>query len=260
MGKKVQNSISGSTFGKRLIDIAMSKGESPENALNIFMDDCITRFDISNIKDGISYMDWVSSVLLPADEYTDIIIGWMKKVHYSLTNGGVFDFFGHAYEEMFLTSTKAKAHGQFFTPMEISRLLADLECCGLEFGENIVRVCDPCAGSGRLLLSAYSKLYRDKTAMKHHRFLFMAEDIDIVACKMTALNMMAHAAYGCVVCHDVLMMSPPQAVYIVNECNAPYFTPLFSIRTLTGEQASQWFFGGGPESLELRYKIDLSEE
>ena len=259
MAKKIKNSGENS-FGQRLIDIAMAAGKSPENALNLFMDDCIERFDISKIKDGMSYKDWLEAVLLPKNEYSDVLIDWMQKVHYRLTNGDVYDFFGSAYEEMFLTSTKAKAHGQFFTPMTISRLLADLECCNREFGENIVRVCDPCAGSGRLLLSAYSKLYRDKTAMKHHRFLFMAEDIDIVACKMTALNMMAHAAYGCVVCHDVLAMSPPQTVYIVNECNAPYYTPLFSIRTLTGDEASKWFFGGGPESLELRYKIDLSEE
>lgn len=259
MAKKIKNSGDNS-FGQRLIDIAMAAGKSPENALNLFMDDCIERFDISKIKDGMSYKDWLEAVLLPKNEYSDVLTDWMEKVHYRLTNGDVYDFFGSAYEEMFLTSTKAKAHGQFFTPMTISRLLADLECCGLEFGENIVRVCDPCAGSGRLLLSAYSKLYRDKTAMKHHRFLFMAEDIDIVACKMTALNMMAHAAYGCVVCHDVLAMSPPQTVYIVNECNAPYYTPLFSIRTLTGDEASKWFFGGGPESLELRYKIDLPEE
>ena len=259
MAKKIKNSGDNS-FGQRLIDIAMAAGKSPENALNLFMDDCIERFDVSKIKDGMSYKDWLEAVLLPKNEYSDVLIDWMQKVHYRLTNGDVYDFFGSAYEEMFLTSTKAKAHGQFFTPMTISRLLADLECCNREFGEQIVRVSDPCAGSGRLLLAAYRKLYSDKTAMKHHRFLFMAEDIDIVACKMTALNMMAHAAYGCVVCHDVLMMSPPQAVYIVNECNAPYLTPLFSIRTLTGGQASQWFFGGGPESLELRYKIDLSEE
>lgn len=259
MAKKIKNSGENS-FGQRLIDIAMAGGKSPENALNLFMDDCIERFDISKIKDGMSYKDWLEAVLLPKNEYSDVLTDWMKKVHYRLSNGDVYDFFGSAYEEMFLTSTKAKAHGQFFTPMSISRLLADLECSNREFGEQIVRVSDPCAGSGRLLLAAYRKLYSDKTAMKHHRFLFMAEDIDIVACKMTALNMMAHAAYGCVVCHDVLMMSPPQAVYIVNECNAPYFTPLFSIRTLTGEQASQWFFGGGPESLELRYRIDLSEE
>lgn len=260
MAKKVQNNYSDTSFGKRLIDIAMANGQSPENALNLFMDDCIKRFDVSKIKDGISYKDWLDSVLLPPNEYTEILMDWMKKVHYRLTNGDVFDFFGSAYEEMFLTSTKAKAHGQFFTPMTISRLLADLECCNREFGEDIVKVCDPCAGSGRLLLSAYQKLYCDKTAMKHHRFLFMAEDIDIVACKMTALNMMAHAAYGCVVCHDVLMMTPPQIIYIVNECNAPDFTPLFSIRTLTGEDASKWYFGGGPESLELRYKINMSDK
>lgn len=64
---------------------------------------------------------------------------------------------------------------------------------------------------------------------------------------------MVHCCYGAVVCHDVLMYNTPHTVYLINECQVPYPSPVMCIRTLTGEQAAEWWNTGGFSKMPLYY-------
>jgi type I restriction-modification system DNA methylase subunit len=74
--------------------------------------------------------------------------------------------------------------GQFFTPESVCDLISQIQISELpEKGT----VADPCCGSGRTLLSA-AKLNR--------KLLFYGADIDIVCCKMTAINFIINTICG----------------------------------------------------------------
>lgn len=98
---------------------------------------------------------------------------------------------------------------QFFTPEGICNLMTDLtldpakerkkRLCGV-YGYRII-INDPTAGSSRNLLAAKAK-YADKT--EEEQPYFVAEDIDPLCVKMSALNLCVHGCYGEAVCHDTL--------------------------------------------------------
>lgn len=52
------------------------------------------------------------------------------------------------------------------------------------------RVCDPCCGSGRMLLSA---------AMINRNRTFVGQDVDLRCVRMTAINLALHNLYGYVI-------------------------------------------------------------
>lgn len=75
--------------------------------------------------------------------------------------------------------------GQFFTPEEVCDMMVLLQM-GDDLPDN-ARVCDPCCGSGRLLLSA-AKINRKPN--------FFAADVDLTCCKMTLLNFLLNTMSG----------------------------------------------------------------
>jgi len=76
--------------------------------------------------------------------------------------------------------------GQFFTPESITNLMSALTA-GDETEEPPGTICDPCCGSGRMLLS-YAALNRP-----HELF---GQDIDIRCVRMTAINLGLRNLYG----------------------------------------------------------------
>lgn len=100
------------------------------------------------------------------------------------------DIFGSLYEEL-LSSGKAKQLGQFFTPIHISDLLAQL----VTDKGYCKTVHDPCVGSGRTLLSAAKALkpYQAKT------WHYSGIDIDAMSVDMTICNMVLHQMNGWVI-------------------------------------------------------------
>lgn len=129
-----------------------------------------------------------------------------------------FDAWGDLFMEL---TPKGGAKGQFFTPDGICDLMAEsvvdsnataTKVCG-GFGRRVV-IGDPAAGSSRNLLAAHAIFVRDK---KRYPYL-VAEDVDLMCCKMSAVNLMAHGCFGEVICHNTL--ADPKGVtvgYIINE-------------------------------------------
>ena len=84
-------------------------------------------------------------------------------------------------------------NGQFFTPMPVCELMAQLSA---PLPENVL-ISDPACGSGRMILAT----------AKYNRFArFYAADIDPDCCKMTVINMVLNRIYGQVVWMDSLSL------------------------------------------------------
>ncbi len=111
-----------------------------------------------------------------------------------------YDVFGTFYEANSLTS---KHFAQFFTPMEICRLMAALT--GTAFKKSFS---DPCSGSARLSLAA------NATAPGMFHCLI---DIDYTCARMSALNLMYHGIHGIVICDNGLFPGKHfKGAFIVN--------------------------------------------
>ncbi|KAF0999466.1 type I restriction-modification system subunit M, partial [Helicobacter pylori] len=124
---------------------------SEENVKGLFAD-----LDVNSNKLGSSHKIRVEKLakILQA-------IGGMQLGDY-LKSG--IDVFGDAYEYLMAmyASNAGKSGGEFFTPQEVSELLAKITLHGQE---SVNKVYDPCCGSGSLLLQ-FSKVLGDKNVSK----------------------------------------------------------------------------------------------
>ncbi len=78
----------------------------------------------------------------------------------------------------------AKAEGEFFTPQEVSELLAKIT---LHDQESVNKVYDPCCGSGSLLLQ-FSKVLGDKNVSKG----YFGQEINLTTYNLCRINMFLH--------------------------------------------------------------------
>lgn len=198
-----------------------------EMALADFLDFCLELFSIKAFKGGMQdYATYMFKVSQKSQKYTELALQWFSDVADAMDRGEWLDAFGTLYEEMYLSRGKASNKGQFFTPQSVSDLMAQLTS-SKEQTSGTVNDC--AAGSGRLLLSHYI----EKSKLNHsagRRFEYIAQDSDPIACKMCALNLMAHGMAGKVICQDTLLMSTPQFVIHINEVKYPFNTPYYSVR------------------------------
>ena len=108
-----------------------------------------------------------------------------------LSNGGDFsansiDLFGDAYEYLMqmYASTAGKSGGEFYTPQEVSELLARLTVVGKT---EVNKVYDPACGSGSLLLKFAKVLGHDKV-----RQGFFGQEINLTTFNLCRINMFLH--------------------------------------------------------------------
>jgi type I restriction enzyme M protein len=140
---------------------------------------------------------------------------------------GWYDGIGIFYETI-ASRYKSKALGQFFTPAPIIELMAAL----VEIKPEGERAIDPCAGSGRFLLSAH---------VKNPRIRCYASDVDPVCVRMAAINMAIHGCRG-EVAHTNALSLEWWAAYEIN----PLFSitgcpPVPHIKPLSKEQSSFYY-------------------
>ena len=108
-----------------------------------------------------------------------------------LTEGGEFtdnsiDLFGDAYEYLMqmYASTAGKSGGEFYTPQEVSELLARLTVVGKT---EVNKVYDPACGSGSLLLKFAKVLGHDNV-----RQGFYGQEINLTTYNLCRINMFLH--------------------------------------------------------------------
>ena len=81
--------------------------------------------------------------------------------------------------------------GQFLTPESITRLMAQLQTADVEVEpDRRPTVCDPCCGSGRMLLAV---------AEQNRHWEFIGQDVDLRCVRMTAINLALRNLYGYVI-------------------------------------------------------------
>lgn len=137
--------------------------------------------------------------------------------------GEALDGLGTLYEKMFQTSSKASRTGQFFTPQDLCRLMAEISVPRVQKDADEVTSYNDCAcGSGRTLLAAWEK------CDKYRKNYFTAQDIDSTSVMMCALNFMINGMVGIVECQNTLTMEWHHG-YIVNACKVPYANNMCSL-------------------------------
>lgn len=107
-----------------------------------------------------------------------------------LTNGGFsdksIDLFGDAYEYLMqmYASTAGKSGGEYYTPQEVSELLARITVAGKT---QVNKVYDPACGSGSLLLN-FSKVLGHNAVRQG----FFGQEINLTTYNLCRINMFLH--------------------------------------------------------------------
>ena len=96
------------------------------------------------------------------------------------------DLFGDAYEYLMqmYASTAGKSGGEFYTPQEVSELLARITVVGKRA---VNKVYDPACGSGSLLLNFVKVLGHDAV-----RQGFFGQEINLTTYNLCRINMFLH--------------------------------------------------------------------
>ncbi|GAA8037464.1 type I restriction-modification system subunit M [Helicobacter pylori] len=146
--------------------------KSEENVKGLFAD-----LDVNSNKLGSSHKTRVEKLanILEA-------IGRMQLGDYQKSG---IDVFGDAYEYLMAmyASNAGKSGGEFFTPQEVSELLAKI---ALHNQESVNKVYDPCCGSGSLLLQ-FSKVLGDKISKG-----YFGQEINLTTYNLCRINMFLH--------------------------------------------------------------------
>jgi len=113
------------------------------------------------------------------------------------------DPLGDFYEAL-ASGSKKSVFGQFFTPRSLCTIMASLVLDTEEWGKTIN---EPYSGSGRLILAS------NHISKGNY---YVAQDLDPLCCKMTAINMCMHEIRGEVHNMDVLRQTTPRISYSIN--------------------------------------------
>jgi type I restriction enzyme M protein len=151
------------------------------------------------------------------------------------------DAFGDAYEYLMTmyASSAGKSGGEFFTPQEVSELLAKITVVGKE---KVNKVYDPACGSGSLLLQFSKVLGKDKVENG-----FFGQEINITTYNLCRINMFLHdinyekfdIAHGDTLTHpahwddepfEAIVSNPPYSIKWDGDANSlmiddPRFSP-----------------------------------
>ena len=151
-----------------------AKGYPSEDDLRgVFAD-----FDIKSSRLG-------NSVKAKSERLAKVLMG-VSELDFGDFQGSQIDLFGDAYE--FLISNYAanagKSGGEFFTPQQVSKLIAQL---AMHKQTKVNKIYDPACGSGSLLLQA--KKHFDKHIVAEG---FFGQEINHTTCNLARMNMFLH--------------------------------------------------------------------
>lgn len=102
------------------------------------------------------------------------------------------DYLGIVYMEL---GAANKWNGQYFTPFEVARMMAELILGDVRDWpeDKPLRICDPTAGSGALLLAAAHVIaMSNPKLLERGQVYFFGADIDYTCVQMAKLNLILH--------------------------------------------------------------------
>ncbi|MDR0659498.1 MAG: type I restriction-modification system subunit M [Prevotellaceae bacterium] len=151
-----------------------AKGTNSEDDLKGLFDD----IDVNSNKLGATVIRRNEKLVKIIDAIGDLKLG-------DYQNNSI-DAFGDAYEFLMTmyASTAGKSGGEFFTPQEVSELLAEIAINGKT---QVNKVYDPACGSGSLLLKFAKALGKENV-----RQGFFGQEVNITTYNLCRINMFLH--------------------------------------------------------------------
>lgn len=151
-----------------------AKGTDSEDDIAGLFDD----LDVNSNKLGGSVAKRNATLVKLLDAIGDLKLGRYED--------NTIDAFGDAYEYLMTmyASSAGKSGGEFFTPQEVSELLAQMTVVGKT---SVNKVYDPTAGSGSLLLKFAKVLGKDNV-----RQGFYGQEINLTTYNLARINMFLH--------------------------------------------------------------------
>lgn len=154
------------------IESSAASGEAENDFVGLFDD-----FDVNSKSIG-------ETVAKRNQVLTELLDGVAKMPLYG--SGGSHDLFGDAYEYLMgmYAANAGKKGGQYFTPADVSELLARLGTIGKT---RVNKVYDPACGSGSLLLKVEKVLGKENITQG-----FFGQEIDLTTYNLCRINMFLH--------------------------------------------------------------------
>jgi type I restriction enzyme M protein len=151
-----------------------AKGSSSEDDLKGLFDD----LDVNSNKLGANVEKRNQKLVKLLEAIGDLRLGDYAD--------NTIDAFGDAYEFLMTmyASNAGKSGGEFFTPQEVSEILAEITTVGKK---EVNKVYDPCCGSGSLLLKFAKVLGKENV-----RQGFYGQEINITTYNLCRINMFLH--------------------------------------------------------------------
>lgn len=138
----------------------------------------------------------------------------------NLFNENIYDYLGEIYMKCQMGNSRT---GQFFTPFNLSELIAKLSIDDLEKikkSSDIMTLNEPTCGGGGLIL-AYLKILKDNNINYQKRVKIVAQDLDFRSVYMTYIQLSLVGARAKVIQGDTL--AEPN----VKEKNCIFYTPMW---------------------------------
>lgn len=137
------------------------------------------------------------------------------------------DILGDAYEYLMknFAAESGKSKGQFYTPAEVSRTMAQLLCMN-EFASKSTTIYDPTCGSGSLLLRAMNETQRGQASLR-------GQEKDNTTASLAILNMLLHGVDDAEIQGNYDTLTQPQFVqagtletFDICVANPPFSQPM----------------------------------
>ena len=109
------------------------------------------------------------------------------------------DILGETYSRLRIVS---KAHGQYFTPYNLSKAMAKMIMGEMDDGPHLIN--EPTCGSGSNLIAAANTMKEEGINYQHNAY-FVAQDIDSVVAKMCYIQMSLLGMPGVVIVGNTLL-------------------------------------------------------
>lgn len=164
-------------------------------------------------------------------------MGQREADYFANATGELLKYMMTTHEEalgpLYMEYASSRHQGQFFTPMEVARLMASITMTDIPEGRRF-GVADESCGAGACLIAAAKEM----TYEQNNRAFFVGQDLSLDCARMTALNLMFFNLSGLVVWGNSLTM----------EVRAAWETRRSvafggSIRPVDTEQARTWIAG-----------------
>ncbi len=174
-----KNARQNTNLNESLVEIfknieASAKGASSEDDLKGLFKD----FDVNSDKIGGTVEKRNQNLVKLLEAIGDLRLGEYAD--------NTIDAFGDAYEYLMAmyASNAGKSGGEYYTPQEVSELLAEITTVGKT---EVNKVYDPCCGSGSLLLKFAKVLGKDNV-----RQGFYGQEINLTTYNLCRINMFLH--------------------------------------------------------------------